>query len=326
VDRSANAAAALAGPIGETTGVSRAIHATPIEPPLPGGQDGASVTLQPLLCAEMRGPEGWFHAEPGLVGTLRALGIGVAKDDHFRIPIVAFLIEHPSAGPILIDTGFHRDVAAASTRARARNLGPLGLLMARDIRMRPEQTAAAQLRARGVDPSDIRLIVMTHLHFDHASALADFPGATVIVSRREWDAAHGRASTLFGYPPAQIDPRPSYRTVDFGAAAARPHGPFARSLDLFGDGSLILLDTPGHSLGHLSVLARLREREAMIAGDAVYTLATLRDGKRPLRSEDAKAFEHSLRALQAYDREHPDALIIPGHDMAHWQTLAERYA
>jgi len=260
------------------------------------------------------------------VGTLRALGIGVAKDDNFRIPIVAFLIEHPSAGPILIDTGFHRDIAAGSTRARARNLGPLGLLMARDIRMRPEQTAAAQLRARGVDPSDIRLIVMTHLHFDHASALADFPGATVIVSRREWDAAHGRASTLFGYPPAQIDPRPSYRTVDFGAAAARPHGPFERSLDLFGDGSLILLDTPGHSLGHLSVLTRLREREAMIAGDAVYTLATLRDGKRPLRSEDAKAFEHSLRALQAYDREHPDALIIPGHDMAHWQTLAERYA
>ena len=303
-----------------------AARATPISPPLPGGRDGATVTLQPLLCAEMLVPEGWFHAEPGLLGTLRALGIGVAKDDLFRIPIVAFLIEHPSAGPILVDTGFHRDIAAGSTRARTRNLGPLGLLMARNVRMRPEQTAAAQLHARGIAPTDIRLIVMTHLHFDHASALADFPNATVLVSRVEWDAAHGRAATVFGYPPAQLDPRPSYRTLDFGGPGAQPCGPFERSLDLFGDGSLVLLDTPGHSSGHLSILARLREREAMIAGDAIYSLATLREGARPLRAEDSRAFERSLRALQAYDREHPDALIIPGHDMAHWQTLAERYA
>jgi N-acyl homoserine lactone hydrolase len=302
------------------------IHATPVEPPLPGGQDGATVTLQPLLCAEMLGPEGWFHAEPGLSGTLRAFGVGVGKDQLFRIPIVAFLIEHPGAGPILIDTGFHRAIADGSARARARNLGPLGLLMARNVSMHPEQTVAAQLQARGIEPAEIRLIVMTHLHFDHASALADFPGATVLVSRPEWKAARGRASTVFGYPPGQIDPRPSYRTLDFGGPAARPHGPFERSLDLFGDGSLTLLDTPGHSSGHLSVLARLREREAMIAGDAIYSLATLREGRRPWRAEDSKAFERSVRALQAYDREHPDALIVPGHDMAHWQTLAERYA
>jgi N-acyl homoserine lactone hydrolase len=302
-----------------------AIHATPIELPLPGGQDGASVALHPLLCAEMLAPEGWFHAEPGLSGTLRALGVGVARDQLFRVPIVAFLIEHPNVGPILVDTGFHRALADGSTRERARNLGPLGLLMGRNVRMRPEQTAAAQLQARGIAPADIRLIVMTHLHFDHASALADFPGATVIVSRSEWDAARGRASTVFGYPPAQIDPRLSYRTLDFGGSAARPHGPFERSLDLFGDGSLTLLDTPGHSAGHLSILARLREREALIAGDAIYTLETLRDGKRPLRSDDSRAYARSLQALQAYDRANPDALIIPGHDMARWQTLAARY-
>ena len=73
------------------------------------------------------------------------------------------------------------------------------------------------------------------------------------------------------------------------------------------------------------MLARLREREALIAGDAIYTMATLRAGRRPWHSQNRKAFERSLRALQAYDREHPDALIIPGHDMAHWETLAERY-
>jgi N-acyl homoserine lactone hydrolase len=305
--------------------VSAAIHASPIELPLPGGQDGATVTLRPLLCAEMLAPEGWFHAQPGPAGALRALGIGVPKDQLIRIPIVAFLIEHPGAGPILIDTGFHRIVADGSPRERNHNLGPIGRLIGRNVRMRPEQTAAAQLQALGIEPAAIRLIVMTHLHFDHAGALADFPGATVLVSEAEWRAARARGSSLRGYSGAQLDPRPGYRTLDFHGPAARTHGPFERALDLFADGSLMLLETPGHSPGHLSIRARLREREALIAGDAIYTLATLREGRRPWRSEDAKAFAHSLRALQAYDREHPDAVIVPGHDMEHWQTLAERY-
>ncbi len=299
-------------------------QATPIATPLPGGQPGATVTLQPLLCAEMLGPEGWFQAEPGLKGALRALGVGVRKSELIRIPIVAFLIEHPGVGPILIDTGFHRAIAEGGAE-RNRNLGPLKLL-ARNVRMDPAQAAAAQLRARGVDPADLRLIVMTHLHFDHASALAEFPGATVLVSQGEWRAARARGPALHGYSTAQLDPALEYRTLDLHAPPAQPHGPFARALDLFGDGSLMLLDTPGHSAGHLAVLLRLREREALIAGDSIYTIATLREGKRPWRLENSKDFEDSVRALQAYDREHPDALIIPGHDIGHWESLAAHYA
>jgi N-acyl homoserine lactone hydrolase len=299
-------------------------QATPIAVPLPGGQAGATVTLQPLLCAEMLGPRSWFEAEPGVRGTLRALGIGVPKSELLRIPIVAFLIEHPGVGPILVDTGFHRAVAEGGAE-RKRNLGALKLL-ARNVRMDPAQTAAAQLRARGVEPADLRLIVMTHLHFDHASALAEFPRATVVVSQAEWRATRARGPALRGYCTAQFDPALEYRTVDMHASPAQPRGPFARALDLFGDGSFTLLDTPGHSAGHLAILLRLREREALIAGDAIYTMATLREGKRPWRSESSADFEDSVRALQAYDREHPDALIVPGHDMGHWETLAAHYA
>jgi N-acyl homoserine lactone hydrolase len=237
-----------------------ALAAVPAALPLSGGQDGATVTLHPLLCAEMLGPEGWFHASPGPGGVLGALGVGVPRDRLMRIPIVAFLVEHPGVGSFLIDTGFHGVIAEGSPRERNRNLGPIGRLMGRSIVMRADQTVAAQLRGRGIAPGDIRLIVMTHLHFDHASALADFPGATVIVAKLEWKAAQARGSTLLGYPTAQLDPRLTYRTVDMGAPATRAHGPFERTLDLFGDGSLTLLDTPGHSAGHLSIIARLRER------------------------------------------------------------------
>jgi N-acyl homoserine lactone hydrolase len=163
------------------------------------------------------------------------------------------------------------------------------------------------------------------LHFDHASALADFPDATVLVAEPEWAAACGRRGPLRGYSAAQLDPRQDYRTVSFADPGVRPRSGFAETLDVFGDGSLTLASTPGHSAGHLSVILRLSEREALIAGDAIYTIATLRDGERPWRCEDKRAFERSIQAIQAYDREHPDALIVPGHDMEHWNGLAERY-
>ncbi len=185
--------------------------------------------------------------------------------------------------------------------------------MGRNIKLRAEQTAAAQLRARGIDPRELGLIVMTHMHFDHASALAEFPAATVIVSAPEWRAAHARGAALQGYSAAQLDPRLSYRTVDFHDPAAHPHGPFERAIDLFGDGSITLLDTPGHSAGHLSVLARLREREALIAGDAIYTIATLREGQpavaltesRGLRAQPAGAAGVRPRAPRRADRPRP---------------------
>jgi N-acyl homoserine lactone hydrolase len=302
------------------------LAATPAKLPLPGGEAGASVVLHPLLCAEMRGPIGWFHRAKGPTATLKALGIGVPAEQNVSVPIVAFLVEHPAAGLILIDTGFHASVADGSSPERKRNLGPIGRVLAREVHMRPEQAVAAQLRARGIDPADVSEIVMTHLHFDHASALADFPGATVLVSEPEWRSACGRGGSLRGYSLAQLDPRPTYQTLDFTAPSAGARGAFAQTLDVFGDGSVTLAFTPGHSRGHLSVILRLSSREALIAGDAIYTMATLRDGERPWRSEDAEAFERSLGALQAYDREHPDALIVPGHDMEHWRGLDARYS
>src|ERR1700681_2584074 len=163
----------------------------------------------------MRGPAGWFHRTEGPTAPLKAFGIGAGADQQMRVPIVAFLLEHPNAGLVLVDTGFHRSVSEGPGPERARNLGPVGRLMARDVRMRADQTVAAQLQALGIDPADVGLVVMTHLHFDHASALCDFPGATVLLAAAEWNAARARGSFLRGYSSTQIDARPAYRTLDF---------------------------------------------------------------------------------------------------------------
>jgi N-acyl homoserine lactone hydrolase len=300
--------------------------------PLAGGSEGATLTLRPLLSGVMRSPPGWFARGDGPLALLHALGVGVRPSELIPIPIVAFLLEHPTAGPVLVDTGFHASVAGGPKAERSRNLGPVGRVMARTLEMRPEQAIAAQLRGLGLDPDEVGLVVMTHLHFDHASALCDFPSATVLVSGAEWAAAHAPRPALHGYSPAQLDARPSYRTIAFAAAATdggapfERYGPFEETVDVFGDGSLRLAFTPGHSNGHMSLIVRLGDREALLAGDAAYTLGTIRDGDRPWRSEDAAAFERSLLAIQAYDRDNPGALIVPGHDMAAWEQLDELYS
>jgi len=236
--------------------VASALDALPAELPLAGGQANATLTLRPLLCAVMRGPRGWFERAPGRGAGLKALGIGVPAAELIDIPIVAFLLEHPTAGPVLVDTGFQRIVAEGPSRERTRNLGRVGRLMARDLRMEPRQCVAAQLQAHGIEESDLSLIVMTHLHFDHASALCDFPAATVLVSAPEWAAAHGRYLFMHGYVPAQLSPAPSYRTIEFEPGAQGD--PFAHALDVFGDGSLRLVFTPGHTRGHARHAARRR--------------------------------------------------------------------
>jgi glyoxylase-like metal-dependent hydrolase (beta-lactamase superfamily II) len=306
------------GAVGET-------RARGAELPLRGGDPQATLTLRPLLCGEMNAPPGWFTRAEGPTAMLKALGIGVPAKDRIRVPIVAFLLEHPRAGLVLVDTGFHRSVAVGPASERARNLGPIGRVMSRELRIGPEQTVVAQLRELGIDPADIGLVLMTHLHFDHASALRDFPDATVLLTGGEWKAARSRGAALRGYSRAQLDPRPSYLTIDF-PAAGRPYGPFAQAVDAFGDGSLMLVSTPGHSVGHVSLIVRLGEREALLTGDAAYTLGTLRREERPWRSDDAAAFERSLAELRAWDLEHPGALVVPGHDIDAWEELEELYS
>jgi N-acyl homoserine lactone hydrolase len=186
--------------------------------------------------------------------------------------------------------------------------------------MKPDQAVPAQLRALGRAPSDVKTVVMTHLHVDHASAMSEFPGATFVFSSAEWEAATTQGS-LHGYQKRQFDHAFDYRTLDFEGADASSYSTFGRAFDLFGDGSVRLVFTPGHTLGHLSVVLRLKRREALLAGDALFLERTLREKALPYQMEDEHLFKRSLREIELYARESPDAAIVPGHDIEAWHRL-----
>jgi N-acyl homoserine lactone hydrolase len=288
----------------------------PAELPLAGGRRGATVVLHPLLTGRMTGPKAWFLRSEGRLGALRAYGIGVPKRDWIDVPVPAFLVEHPGAGPILVDTGFHPSVAVNPSQ----NLGRIAPFIFKDVKMDPSQAVTAQLREKGIPPGDVRFVVMTHLHMDHASAISEFPQATFVLSTSEWKAATTQGQSR-GYVRRQFDHGFDYWLLDFEGRDASSFSGFARSFDLFGDGSVRAVFTPGHSLGHMSVVVRMRGLEALITGDAVYLRETLESSHLPHRTEDEHVFRRSLREIQQYRKETPGALIIPGHDWEAWNEL-----
>ena len=175
--------------------------------------------------------------------------------------------------------------------------------------LEPGEDVPAQLRERGLDPGEIPVVVMTHLHFDHTSAISEFPDSTFVVSATEWEAATTgprRSSTATG--AQHFDYAFDYRTVDFDRGGIDSYATFGRTFDLFGDGSVRLAFTPGHSAGHMSVICRLAERDFVIGGDAIYIAAQL-DGDAPVppRPFDAHIWRRSLQELQLFHRQFPEA-------------------
>ena len=166
--------------------------------------------------------------------------------------------------------------------------------------MKPEQAVTAQLRARGIDAAQIRFVVMTHLH---ATTRARSPSSPMrpSSSRSRSGRARGRAASR---PTATCGASSTTASTtalfDFDAPEADSFATFGRSFDLFGDGSVRLVFTPGHTHGHMSVVLRLRDREVLLCGDAAYTMRDDRDRSLPCKMADEHLFRRSLREIQLY--------------------------
>jgi N-acyl homoserine lactone hydrolase len=293
---------------------------TPLREPLEGGTDGANVVIEPLNTGEAVWPATFFdRAGTGLLSRMRALGIGSSPDTWESRPVPAYLVRHPSLGNILIDTGLHPSVA----RDPRDNLGRFS---GRHYRVEEGRDILSLLRDRGLAHSDIAFVVLTHLHEDHASAIEVFPEAQFVLSATEWEeATSGSFPLLRGYHPSHYDFAFEYYTVDFDADFIESYGPFGRSFDLFGDGSVRLAYTPGHSAGHVSVILRLPRRDFVVIGDAAYDWKQFEGRAEPTMMADEHNWRRSLRELQAYRRTYPYALMVPGHDPEFWEKLEPRY-
>jgi len=291
-------------------------EATPLAEPLPGGAEGSSVVVEPLEAGRAHFKPGHFEYQGrGPLGRLLA----TAEVSESSVPVPAYLLRHPRAGAILVDTGLHPSVASDPRQNMGRVLG-------RYYRLEQGRGVPAQLRERGLDQGQVAVVILTHLHGDHASAISEFPESIFVFSAEEWrHATNVPRPWRHGYRYAHYDHAFDYRTVDFDADSIDSYGSFGRSFDLFGDGSVRLVYTPGHTPGHVSVVCRLQRRDFVIAGDAAATWRQLNGGPEPAVMADEHNWRRSLRELQAFHRSYPHAVIAPGHDQGFWEKLEDRY-
>jgi len=275
--------------------------------------------LYPLLLGRTKVPYGQFYG--GLSGWqgLGALLRFVTDKSHFIwVPIHAYLLEHPRRGLVLFDAGICSDQAHRHSQYYR---GILRVILDDDeYAQEPNETLAEQLKRLGYRCEDVRTVILTHLHEDHVGGLRDLPKARVVVSQAEWGARHAK---MYSFIPMFYEP--SYACVEQWERVSFKSGAFHtfdRSHDLFGDGTVRLLPTPGHTPGHTCALVDMGGYQLMVTGDCLYTLRHLAtDQVQAFRLKEQTGEEQveSIRRIAGLKKLLPGLHLLVGHDHTDYQ-------
>ena len=236
-----------------------------------------------------------------------------------RRPINVYVIEHAD-GVVLFDTGQDR---ASVTDPCYFPGGATGLVYRRLARfdITPEETVAAGLARLGYRTTDVTRAVVSHLHQDHIGGIREIPHAELLVSGTEWRSLHRPAAEARGLLRRHIDvPGLRWSPVEFrdlghsvDPAALQP---FTAGHDVFDDGSLILLPTPGHTNGSLSMLVRRTDGPpVLLVGDLTYDISAFERGVDGGVGSKGRLRRTRQQVLALRER-NPGMLVLAAHDPA----------
>jgi glyoxylase-like metal-dependent hydrolase (beta-lactamase superfamily II) len=264
---------------------------------------------------------------------------GADRNLKIRFHAMFGLIEHPTEGLTLFDTGYAPRFFQATERL------PYKLYRwTTPVSTCSDLAAVSVLRQHGINLSDVRRIVLSHFHADHVCGLLDFPNAEIITSARAWLSVQGKKgfaavkrAILPDLFPADLHKR--LRLIEHFHDPG--FGPFESTHDLFGDGSVRMVNLSGHALGQIGLLLQRTPEEmdgdgkengagslrCLLAADSVWTSRTFREnlpatlGFRLLAASPREARE-SQQVLHDFHRQFPHIEIIP----THCPEVASRYA
>ncbi len=253
---------------------------------------------------------------------MESRGKGLARIAHMLLdedwsewlPIYAWVIEHEE-GILIVDTG-------ETSRVHERGYHPAWHpFYRRAVRfsVHPEEEIGPQLRSLGISARDVRQVVLTHLHTDHAGGLIHITGSKVWVSRPELERASGLRGKLQGYLPHRW---PKWWQPEFIRFDDRPFGPFPQSMSLTKRGDVLIIPTPGHTPNHVSVVV-CGSPSYFLAGDTSYNQQLLIAGKADGVSPDQTVSRHTLSRIRALANEHP-LVYLPSHDPEGAERLVQQ--
>jgi len=216
--------------------------------------------------------------------------IASGTTDLMEIPVPAWLVRH-GGDVVVFDAGLHPSLTGSSE-----SLGRMSKLF--QPMLPADGTIGPRLEQHDVDPHGSFTVVVSHTHFDHVGGLCEMPNARIVVNADEWAFAMS-VGQEGGYDTALVDLGHDVLTV-------------TGEHDVFGDGAVTCIPTPGHTCGHQSLRVVTAHGPVILTSDACYFMHTIDDEILP-----PFAFDHDLQlrslAMLRHERD-TGARIVPGHD------------
>lgn len=233
-----------------------------------------------------------------------------------RLPINVYVIDHADA-LVLFDTGQDRAVVTDPQYMPDAITAFFYRHVFRDIRIGPDDTLLVQLERAGYAASQVDTAVISHLHSDHVGGIADIPqaqlyaGAEGFTFLREGD--HPERATVFR---ERIElPGARWNMIDFAPTHDPALAPFTDAFDLLGDGTMMVLPTPGHLPGSVSMLVRrIDTSPLLLVGDLCYDAPLLEADQIPGVCHDQGQLLDSYAKVRALRQHTPGLIILPAHD------------
>ena len=175
-------------------------------------------------------------------------------------------------------------------------------------------TLAAQMRTAGLDPGDVKRVVLSHLHYDHTGGIADFPNATVVISQAEKAWVDGGVSKTDFVDVEALSGMSTWQVVDY--RVEKPLATLLAAHDLVGDGSILTVDLSGHTPGSTGLVVRTADAPILLTGDAAWTQKSWRWPARPIWAYDDSLWWEQAWRIKKFALLEPRLVVIPGHDDA----------
>lgn len=225
----------------------------------------------------------------------------------------AWLIDHPE-GLVVFDTGVSHDLKQEPTA-----YGPYGAPHMADftptLEMTRDDMVSAQIDALGYDLADVEYVVLSHLHVDHAGDVTGFPDAEFIVQQAELE---------YCFWPADPIQRGFYLLGDFGRLRTGDYDVTVidGGFDVFGDGTIELIPTPGHTPGHQSLKFELDSKTVILGADIAHHMSGYEAELVAPFNWDTEASIASIRRIKNLARQ-TDAEVYITHDADRLADLPE---